>query len=96
MSGKAFPTYDIYEKSKSIPKSVIEEVRQKFLELAKQNPDLYYAADVERVKSDDWTIRRYVYRDNSEPDVQKGLEALDKAMKWRKEFGVLDIKVRHW
>lgn len=93
MAAKVFPTYDIFERSKSIPKSIIEEVRLKFLESAKQDPNAYYSADVERVKSDDWTVRRYIYRDNAEPDVQKGFERLDKAMKWRKEYGVLDIKV---
>ena len=88
----SFPILDVYNKTTNIPKSLIEEVRQKFLERVKNNPDLYYNEDVERVKSDDWTVRRYLYRFKSEPDVKKGLESLDKAMKWRKAFGVLDLK----
>ena len=92
MSEPVFPILDIYNKTAKISKDLIEEVRQKFLERVDKNPDLYYNEDVERVKTDDWTVRRYLYRFNKEPDVNTGLEALDKAMKWRKSFGVLDFK----
>ena len=92
MSVHSFPILDIYIKTSKIPKNLIEEVRQKFVERVAKNPELYYNEDVERVKTDDWTVRRFLYRFNKDPDVNKGLEALDKAMKWRKPFGVLDFK----
>ena len=91
MSEPVFPILDIYNKTAKISKDLIEEVRQKFLERVDKNPDLYYNEDVERVKTNDWTVRRYLYRYNKEPDVNTGLGALDKAMKWRKSFGVLDF-----
>ena len=88
----AFPILNIYEKTSNMPKNLIEEVRKKFLERVNNNPELYYPEDVERVKTDDWNVRRFLHTFKSEPNADKAVEALDRAMKWRKSYGVLDIK----
>ncbi|CAG2178165.1 unnamed protein product, partial [Oppiella nova] len=74
------------------PKELVAELRQKAVERCEKSPDLYYSEDVERLKRDDWSVRRYLHQHKSKPDVQKGLEALDKALKWRKAYGVRELK----
>ena len=87
----SFPFSDAYQRASSVLQTLIQELRQKFLERAEKSSDQYYSDDIERAKTDDWTISRFLYHFNGEPDVNRALEALDKALKWRKSFGVMDI-----
>ena len=97
MSETAFPSLDSYAKSLDmISNKMIEDLRNNFLKRVDKNPELYYVEDVERVKRNDWTVRRFLYNYKTKPDLSKGLEALDKAMKWRKAFAVLDINEEHF
>lgn len=66
-------------------------VRSKFLEsVAIENEDLYDQVDIERVKSHDWTVQRYILdRDHKLDDA---VEMLKETMKWRKENDVNNIK----
>jgi hypothetical protein len=52
-------------------------------------PDQYYQQDVDLIKSSNWTLLRFLHLEKS--NVDKAFQSLDKAMKWRKEFGVLDL-----
>ncbi|CAG2121353.1 unnamed protein product, partial [Medioppia subpectinata] len=84
---KIFPILDSYGNSlEKVSKSLIQELRQKAVERVEKNPELYYEKDVEKVKSNDWFVRRFLHNYKSEVDVNKGLEALDKALKWRKSY----------
>ena len=84
-----FPTLNSYEESLKIPSSAVEELRNKIIEIINKSPELYYEKDVERVKSNNWWISRFLNQHKSNSD--KALEYLDKALKWRKSFGVLEI-----
>ena len=92
MCESAFPVLNSFTKSLDmVTPKMTEELRQYFLEKVDTNPDLYYEEDVERVKLNDWSVRRFLYNYKTNPDLNKGLEALDKAMKWRKSYGVLHL-----
>ncbi|XP_054163365.1 motile sperm domain-containing protein 2-like [Oppia nitens] len=85
----AFATLNSYEVSQKIADSLISELRQKFLELVAKNPELYYDKDIEKIKSKNWSIQRFLNHHKS--NVDKALDGLDSAMKWRKSFGVLEL-----
>lgn len=66
---------------------LIKSVRQKFLDHVAANPTLYHDNDVERVRTNDWTVNRFILVNKNESDA---LKALIKAMEWRKSYGVND------
>ena len=86
----SFPTLNLREEAAKVPSALMEEVRSAFLERAAKSADLYNDEDVAKVKANDWWVTRFVA--NNKQNKEKAIEALDKAMKWRKEFGVLGIK----
>ncbi|RWS13518.1 Motile sperm domain-containing protein 2-like protein [Dinothrombium tinctorium] len=65
---------------------MIREVREKFLEDYKANADLYESVDIEKIKQNDFYVRRYINYLNQGPE--KGLEQMKKAYRWRKEFNL--------
>ena len=69
-------------------KQLISNVREKFVAEYESDKNSYYESDVERVKRDDWSIKRFALVNKDEEDATA--IALVRAMKWRKEFGVLD------
>lgn len=66
----------------------IGELRTQFLRRASQSPELYHEKDIRNVKESDWTVKRFLYY--NENDMDKSLEHMDNAMRWRKEYGVND------
>ena len=57
------------------------------VELTK-NPDLYHPVDIDRVRTEDWQVKRFLlYHPESE---QAAFQALLKALQWKKSFGVHD------
>lgn len=44
-----------------ISKEAIENCRAKFLEEAKNDTDTYHPNDIERVKTNDWTVERFLW-----------------------------------
>jgi hypothetical protein len=86
----AFPTMNAYENGSQIAGSLVEELRDRFLEDVAKNPELYYGQDIERIKTNNWSLQRFLGHHKS--NVDKSLESLVKAMKWRKTFGVLELK----
>ena len=69
----------------SCSKESIGNIRNKFLADAQQNPNKYHQKDVERVKSNDWPIERFLLVNKSE---DTAFAALIKTMDWRKSYGV--------
>ena len=67
--------------------ALINSIREKFITEYKANSSFYYKADFNKIKSEQWPIERFVLIHKTE---DASLQALIKAMKWRKEFGVLD------
>jgi hypothetical protein len=85
----SFPYLNVREESSQIPISTIEELRERFIAQVAKHPDQYYQQDVDLIKSSNWPLLRFLHLEKS--NVDKAFESLDKAMKWRKEFGVLDL-----
>ena len=71
----------------TIDTELINSIRGKFVKEYESNPSLYYQSDYQKIKTELWPIERYVLVHKTE---NASLQALIKAMKWRKEFGVLD------
>ena len=66
-------------------KEVIENIRRRVLAM---NPDMFHPKDVERVKTNDWPIERYLLVNKSE---DTAFAAFIKTMEWRKSYGVNDF-----
>ena len=72
----------------SVSKEAINNNRTKFLAQVQQNPDKYHQKDVEKIKTNDWWIERYLLVNKSE---DTAFAALIKTMEWRKSYGVNDF-----
>ena len=72
----------------NVDKQLISSVREKFLIEYESDKNSYYESDVEKMKTNDWSIERFALVNKEKEDAT--LNALVKAMKWRKEFGLLD------
>ena len=71
------------------------QVRELFLNHLNKWPDHFDPVDVERIKSCDWIIERFLeYQKivNHKTDVNATAKKLIEAMKWRKEQGVNQLK----
>ncbi|CAG2166688.1 unnamed protein product [Oppiella nova] len=84
-----FPTLNSREEAAKISSSMVSELRTKFLEVVAKAPELYYDKDVEKLKTNDWSLQRFL--NHSKSNVDKAVECLDEAMKWRKSFGVREL-----
>ena len=71
----------------TINAELINSIREKFVKEYESNCSLYYESDYQKIKTELWPIERYVLVHKTE---DASLQALIKAMKWRKEFCVLD------
>lgn len=67
----------------------ISEIRAKFEQELSAHPDLYHPIDVERVRTEEWQVKRFIL-DQADGDLQKAFAALIKALQWKKSFGVHD------
>ena len=76
---------NIYGLTDLTNEAVVEVIRRKFLSEADTNPNLYDPIDVQRCRSEDWQIERFLIEKGT-PD--EALGALIRAMKWKKSFGV--------
>ncbi|RWS03407.1 Motile sperm domain-containing protein 2-like protein [Dinothrombium tinctorium] len=65
---------------------MINEVREKFLKEYEENPHLYDSEDIEKIKQNDFYVRRYINYQNQGPE--KGLKHMIKSYRWRKKFDV--------
>ena len=77
----------------------INEIRESFLNHLNKSPHDFHPDDVERIKSCDWIIERFLeYQKivNHKTDVNETTKKLIEAMKWRKEQGVNQLKESHF
>ena len=67
---------------------LIGKVRDRVLEDMEKHKDQYDASDIEKVRTSDWTVSRFVWiaKQNVDLAVSMAMEA----MKWRKSYGVND------
>jgi hypothetical protein len=65
--------------------NVIENIRTKFLTEFETNPQLYHQIDVERVRSENWQIERFILDTETEDEAYK---ALTTSLHWKKSFGL--------
>ncbi|RWS08580.1 motile sperm domain-containing protein 2-like protein [Dinothrombium tinctorium] len=68
----------------------IQIVRDRFLLDYKENEALYDHVDVQRVKDDDWSIKRFLFY--TKMSTKEAGDLLIKSMRWRKEKGVNQMK----
>lgn len=69
--------------------ATIQRIRQRFETELLSNPDSYHSIDVDRVRNNDWQIKRFVLfheHDSNNEDV--AFEAVCKALRWKKSYGV--------
>jgi hypothetical protein len=62
------------------------EVRKRFIEYARQNPDKVNERDLHKLSTDDWYLKRYLLARNRR--VSDTMDMLRKTMEWRNEFGI--------
>ena len=70
-------------------KAMTEKVRKSFAEKAKSSAGDFEASDVEKVRTNDKFIERYIADTRDDAEALKKLIA---TMKWRKSFGVKNMK----
>lgn len=78
---------NIHGLSDQTNEAILEVVRRKFLSEADTNPHLYHQIDIQRCRSEDWQIERFVIDKGSSDEA---LKALTTAMRWKKSFGIHD------
>jgi len=66
---------------------VIEKLRRKFLTESEANQQLYHQIDIERVRTEDWQIERFILDTDSEDEAYK---SMTKALQWKNSFGLHD------
>jgi hypothetical protein len=74
-------------------KELVEELRKKFLERYKNNPENYDPIDIENIRNNDFPVKRFLTNQNL--DINKAIEQLDECMKWRKTNGVNKLNFSH-
>ena len=65
---------------------ILDKIRERLVSEMTTHSDLYDECDLERVRSNDWAIQRFLMINRG--DVEKTFIAVRDAMQWRKSFGV--------
>ncbi|CAG2162973.1 unnamed protein product [Oppiella nova] len=65
---------------------LVIQVRQRFLEDYTNNPDVYNEEDVERIRTNDWYVKRFLLARRR--NVDEAYEMLRNTIRWRQEFGL--------
>lgn len=68
---------------------LVSELRDKFLASVEPG-DCYYKEDIEKVRRDDWFVKRFLLARNR--DVSASLSMMKEALKWRKSEGIRDLQ----
>lgn len=77
---------------KLIQLRLIQMLRNQVIQRSADSPDKYYAKDVERIRTSDWAVMRFIPDDPLEP-IDKIIESIDTCLKWRKEYGIRGIQL---
>ena len=67
----------------------IATIRAEFEKELSSNIHLYHPIDIERVRSEDWQVKRFII-DQPDGDVSKAFAALCRSLQWKKSFGLHD------
>ncbi|XP_015795828.1 motile sperm domain-containing protein 2 [Tetranychus urticae] len=68
----------------------ISKLRKIFLEEASEESHLYDPQDIDQLKTDDWSVERYLL--HCKGNIESALPMLRESMRWRKSFGVNNLK----
>lgn len=71
---------------------LIQALRKHVIRRSADSPDSYYTEDVEKIKTCDWSVVRFIPDDSSEC-IDKISESIDSSLKWRKEYGIREIQL---
>ena len=71
---------------------LMQRIRKQLLERWESAPDSYCAEDVEKLCTNDWSVLRFLIDDCGDVN-EKASDAIDACLRWRKEYGVRDMKV---
>lgn len=64
----------------------IATLRQKFEDEVSENPSLYHQVDIERVRTEEWQVKRYLLaKKNNEAEA---FDAMIKALQWKQSIGL--------
>ena len=75
--------------TKNMSSESISQLRELFEKELTANSSLYHPIDIERVRTDDWQIKRYLL-DQPDGDETKAFAALIKCLQWKCSFGIHD------
>jgi len=74
---------------------LVKTVRRRFFEeFYAENPDDYEPTDIQRLRTDDWFVKRFIiarFRQEEE-----SLKMINDAMKWRKEYGIHHLSAEYF
>ena len=70
-----------------ISPEAVSNVRALFEKELTANPDAYHPVDIERVRTEEWQVKRFLL-DQPDRDEDKALQSLCKSLQWKKSFGV--------
>lgn len=77
---------------KLIQQRLIQALRNQMMQRSAESPDKYYWEDVEKIRTSDWAVMRFIPDDPLEP-IEKIVESIDTCLKWRKEYGIREIQL---
>ncbi|XP_053202632.1 motile sperm domain-containing protein 2-like [Panonychus citri] len=68
---------------------IVENVRRRFIDCATEEPESFDCEEVEKIKTDDWPVYRFVSINNN--NEEKSLQGLIATLRWRKKLGVRTV-----
>lgn len=77
---------------KLVPQRLIQKIRSQMIRRSAECPEHYYPEDLEKIKWSDWAVARFIPDDYSGPG-EKIVESIDSCLKWRKEYGIREIRL---
>ena len=75
-----------YHSAMSTTEAAIDSVRARFEKELATVPDSFHPIDIERVRNDQWQVKRFLLHYGN--DEAAAAEALFKALRWKKEYGI--------
>lgn len=85
------PPISALEQIRQLDRSLVEDVRSRFLADATSQPNLYSASDVETIVNNPWQVERFILE--AKLNGENALKGLKTAMLWRHEQCISAMKV---
>ncbi|XP_053212540.1 motile sperm domain-containing protein 2-like [Panonychus citri] len=73
-------------------KPLVDKIRSTVMEIYSSEPETFDPIDIERVKTDDWYIKRFLLSQSK--NVKSATNMLIDSLKWRKSYGVNQLDLR--